>query len=261
MKPVCFCCSNFSALLRLHVAARRIPPHPPPQAGYGTAGGSHRALSGPAVGEHPGGRPPFPIRSSTPRPGRTGMPICTAPNLARAISDDQLWFDPSVQSLLPFPEVLDMMARDIDWTRALGDAFLANRAGVMDAVQRLRHRAWDYGYLRSTPQIMVHNGPYIDIVPVDPGFYYVPYYDPGGRILPAAAGIPGRAGDSLRSRNYPGRRLCTLGMVWRRHTLRLGRHMPSILNDRPWEGVRRGYVHPYELAALRPGRRRAPRNA
>src|SRR5579864_3860714 len=39
------------------------------------------------------------------------------PDLARAISDDRLWFDPSVQALLPFPEVLDMMARDIDWAR------------------------------------------------------------------------------------------------------------------------------------------------
>ncbi len=70
------------------------------------------------------------------------------------------------------------MARDINWSRTLGQAFLANRGGVMDAVQRLRHRAWDYGYLRSTPQITVNNGPYIDIVPVDPAFYYVPYYDP-----------------------------------------------------------------------------------
>ena len=56
--------------------------------------------------------------------------------LAHAISDDHLWFDPSVQSLLPFPDVLDMMSRDINWTRSLGQAFLANRAGVMDAVRR-----------------------------------------------------------------------------------------------------------------------------
>src|ERR1700680_3882908 len=36
--------------------------------------------------------------------------------LARAIADDRLWFDPSVQALLPFPDVLDMMARDMGWT-------------------------------------------------------------------------------------------------------------------------------------------------
>jgi Protein of unknown function (DUF3300) len=36
--------------------------------------------------------------------------------LARAISEDQLPWDPSVQALLPFPSVLDIMARDVVWT-------------------------------------------------------------------------------------------------------------------------------------------------
>src|ERR1700693_513541 len=62
--------------------------------------------------------------------------------LARAIADDRLWFDPSVQALLPCPGVLDMMARDMGWTQQLGDAFLYDRGAVMDAVQRLRRRAW-----------------------------------------------------------------------------------------------------------------------
>ena len=166
--------------------------------------------------------------------------------LARAIADDRLWFDPSVQALLPFPEELDMMARDIDWTRRLGEAFLSNRAGVMDAVQRLRRRAWDYGYLRSTPQIMVHNGPYIDIVPVDPAFYYVPYYDPAIVFFPPRPGFR----VALGLRFGPG---ITLGAAfapwgWFGGGIRFGWDTHSfILNNRPWEGVRRGYAHPYAL--------------
>ncbi len=168
------------------------------------------------------------------------------PELARAIADDHLWFDPSVQSLLPFPDVLDMMARDIGWTRALGDTFLANRTGVMDAVQRLRHRAWDFGYLRPTPQLMVSNGPYIDIVPVDPAFYYVPYYDPGVVFFAPRPGF--RVGLGIRF--GPG---ITLGAAfapwgWFGGGVRFGwGEHAFFLNNRAWVGVRPGYAHPYNL--------------
>src|SRR3979490_2436430 len=56
----------------------------------------------------------------------------------RAIADDHLAWDPSVQALLPFPSVLQMMASDMAWTAELGDAFLDRPPGVMDAVRRLR---------------------------------------------------------------------------------------------------------------------------
>jgi hypothetical protein len=95
--------------------------------------------------------------------------------LARAIQEDQLPWDPSVQSLLPFPSVLDMMARDMGWTQQLGDAFLANQPAVMDAVQRRRREAMDFGYLRSNAQLNVtSNGGYVEIVPVNPYFIPVP---------------------------------------------------------------------------------------
>jgi len=58
--------------------------------------------------------------------------------LANAISADRLNWDPSVLALLPFPSVLDMMSRNMGWTRQLGDAVLTQRAEVMDAVQRMR---------------------------------------------------------------------------------------------------------------------------
>ena len=99
--------------------------------------------------------------------------------LAEAIQGDQLPWDPSVQALLPFPSVLEMMASDMNWTSELGNAFLAQRGEVMESVQRMRRRAWDYGYLRSNGQVAVSNGPFIAIAPVNPGFVVVPYYDPG----------------------------------------------------------------------------------
>jgi len=102
----------------------------------------------------------------------------TGQALADAIQADQLPWDPSVQALLPFPSVLEMMAGDMNWTTQLGDAFLSQQQDVMDAVQRQRHLANMYGYLRSNGQIVVNGGPYITITPVNPGYIVVPYYDP-----------------------------------------------------------------------------------
>src|ERR1700726_4307537 len=90
----------------------------------------------------------------------------TGAELAQAIEADHLWWDPSVQALLPFPSVLDMMASDMNWTRQMGDAFLAQQQDVMDAVQRER-------------QLVVGGGPYITIMPANPAFVVVPAYDPG----------------------------------------------------------------------------------
>ena len=64
--------------------------------------------------------------------------------LTQAIAEDRLPWDPSVQALLPFPSVLEMMAGDMAWTEELENAFLADQAGVMDAVQQLRREAQQY---------------------------------------------------------------------------------------------------------------------
>lgn len=102
----------------------------------------------------------------------------TGSTLAAAISSDRLWWDPSVQSLLPFPSVLEMMAADMNWTTQLGNAVLMQRGDVMDAVQRMRHKAWDFGYLRSNAQVQVGNGPFISILSPRVEFMVVPAYDP-----------------------------------------------------------------------------------
>jgi hypothetical protein len=67
-----------------------------------------------------------------------GHHYLTGQALANAISEDQLPWDPSVQALLPFPSVLDMMNSDMNWTTQIGNAFLAQQQDVMDTVQRQR---------------------------------------------------------------------------------------------------------------------------
>jgi hypothetical protein len=169
----------------------------------------------------------------------------TGQALADAIQADQLPWDPSVQALLPFPSVLDMMASDMNWTTDLGNAFLAQQQDVMDAVQRERRRARDFGYLRSNGQIIVGGGPYITIAPVNPGFVVVPYYDP--RIVffaPRPGFVVGGAirfgfgvtiGGFFRPWGWGYDRF-----DWDRHAV--------IINNEPWRrgwGDRRAYVHPY----------------
>jgi len=94
----------------------------------------------------------------------------------------QNW-DPSIQALVVFPDVLNRLASDIRWTTDLGNAFLAQQADVMTAVQRMRGRAQAAGKLRSNPQQTVTTETQgdqsaIDIQPANPEVVYVPYYNP-----------------------------------------------------------------------------------
>ena len=88
-------------------------------------------------------------------------------------------WDPSVKSLVPFPQVLDTMAQHMDWTQQLGQAFVVQQADVMNAVQSLRQRAQADGNLRPSPQLAVAQaGGVITIEPANPAMVYVPMYDP-----------------------------------------------------------------------------------
>lgn len=90
----------------------------------------------------------------------------------------QSW-DPSIKSLVPFPKLLHMMDANLEWTERLGDAFLAQEADVMDAVQRLRQRAQTAGALASTPQQTISTEDQeIVIEPANPEIVYVPAYNP-----------------------------------------------------------------------------------
>ena len=104
--------------------------------------------------------------------------------------DQQPW-DPSVQALARYPNVLQWMDQNLDWTTELGQAFLNQQSDVMDSIQRLRQTAYNLGNLQSTPQEQVINdGGYIEIVPVDPQVIYVPVYQPAQVYYIAASGGP-----------------------------------------------------------------------
>jgi hypothetical protein len=92
--------------------------------------------------------------------------------------DKQAW-DPSVKALTAFPNVLDMMNKNIPWTTSLGNAYYNQPQDVMMTVQRLRQRAYAAGALRSTPQqTVVYQPGNIVIAPADPSVVYVPVYNP-----------------------------------------------------------------------------------
>lgn len=173
----------------------------------------------------------------------------TGDALARAINEDNLPWDPSVIALLPFPSVLDRMAGDLGWTEELGDAVLADRVSVMDAIQDQRQRAYSYGYLRSNQQYrIVANPGDIEILPVNPLAIYVPYYDPNIVFFRPRPGFfiggaitfgPGIFVNAFVPWGWGG-----ISFGWRAHSI--------IVNNRPWERtwVNRGtYVHPYAVPA------------
>ncbi len=94
----------------------------------------------------------------------------------------QNW-DPSIQALVVFPDVLNRLASDIQWTTALGNAFLAQQQDVMNSVQKLRAEASASGKLNSNAQQNVTTQTQdgqsaIDIMPANPQEVYVPEYNP-----------------------------------------------------------------------------------
>jgi Protein of unknown function (DUF3300) len=112
---------------------------------------------------------------------------------ARTEAAKQQSWDPSVQALVAFPDVLSRLNQDIRWTTDLGNAFLAQEGDVMAAVQKLRATAQANGRLESTAQQTVstetQNGqPAIVIQPANPDVVYVPSYDPNYVWGPPVAG-------------------------------------------------------------------------
>ena len=174
--------------------------------------------------------------------------------LAQAIQADHLQWDPSVLSLLPFPSVLDMMVRDPAWTEQLGDAVLTQDAEVMDAVQRMRQRARNYGYLTTNGYInVIATGGYIQILPVDPNVVYVPYYDPLVVFAPPRPGFAIAGAIHFGSGITIGAEFggwgwwLGSGFLWPSHTI--------LIDRRPWTRVwvnRVGYIHPYGHPWVRP---------
>lgn len=94
----------------------------------------------------------------------------------------QPW-DPSIQALAAFPDVVKRLADDVQWTADLGNAVLAQESDVMEAVQRMRKKAVDKGTLKSSEQQkvetqVVEQKEVIVIQPASTEVIYVPSYDP-----------------------------------------------------------------------------------
>lgn len=101
--------------------------------------------------------------------------------LADAVAN-QPW-DPAIQSMAAVPDVVKRLADDIQWTSDLGNAFLAQQAEVMDAVQRMRKKAKDNGALESNEQqkvetTVVEEKTVIVVESSNPEVIYVPAYSP-----------------------------------------------------------------------------------
>lgn len=93
-------------------------------------------------------------------------------------------WDPSIKAMAMFPEAVKRLSSDLQWTTDLGNAFLAQPAAVMDAIQRMRARALEKGTLNTGAEQTVQTEPaeggnqIVTIEPTDPETVYVPYYDP-----------------------------------------------------------------------------------
>ena len=123
----------------------------------------------------------------------------------------QPW-DPSVKSLVAFPQILKMMNGNLTWTEQLGDAFLAAQSAVMDLVQRLRQQAETAGKLKSTSQMAVSTvGGFIVIAPPNPNSLYVPVYNPND--IYGAWAYPDYPPDYFPG-YFPGVEIGPLGFGW-----------------------------------------------
>src|SRR5215813_5504884 len=95
----------------------------------------------------------------------------------------QVGFGPSTLALVQFPQVVDMMCQQMDWTKQVGEAFKTDQKAVLASAQRLRSEAVNAGSLRSTPEQNVtkenQGGQQVVVVqPANPEVVYVPQYDP-----------------------------------------------------------------------------------
>jgi len=170
----------------------------------GPTGGADRAISGPAAGANSGcGNLPNDIPAAA--QWADEHHYLTGQALANAIGEDQLPWDPSVQALLPFPPVMDMMNSDMNWTTQLGNAFLAQPQDVMDTVEPQRGIARRFGYLTSNGESAGRGGFHPSTGGAMPGMR-----TPRGRTGIEAKSVLGRAANSRGDRP----RKWTLPSLW-----------------------------------------------
>lgn len=122
---------------------------------------------------------------------RRSMGAAPPDQIAAGANAEGGW-DPSVKALTAYPQVLDMMNQNLQWTTALGNAYYNQPQDVMETVQMLRQRAQSAGNLQSTPQEQVSaDQGYISVAPSNPEVVYVPTYNPWAAYGQPIAAYPG----------------------------------------------------------------------
>lgn len=111
-------------------------------------------------------------------------------------------WDPSVQALLQFPDVLLWMNQNLEWVKQTGYAVATQQADVLAAIQEFRRKAAAAGNLKSDEHMTVTTADapaapaeaaappaeVIVIEPTDPTVVYVPTYSPTAVVAPSYSG-------------------------------------------------------------------------
>lgn len=89
-------------------------------------------------------------------------------------------WDDSIVALLNYPEVIDLLNEDLDWTLRLGEAVVVQQTDVVTAVEAFRDRAYAAGNLKTDEYQVVSrdDDDVIYIAPAEEDVIYVPYYEP-----------------------------------------------------------------------------------
>ena len=91
---------------------------------------------------------------------------------------DKPWDDSVRELAAGFPDLVTRMSDNIDWTEQAGEAVVAQTDEVLAAIQRLRTKAQENGYLVDNEAQKVEEvNDNIVISPASPGVVYVPTYD------------------------------------------------------------------------------------
>jgi hypothetical protein len=166
-------------------------------------------------------------------------------NSGGAISeiDRQNW-DESVKAIAHYPNILKMMAGNGGWTADLGSAFLNQPEDITRSIQRLRWKARDAGNLGSSGQQTVSViGDYIEIIPAQPQYIYVPLYDPS--VIYVQRWYPGRPPFITFGLGLAIGGWLTMDFDWgQRHVVYHGWNRPGWVNHaRPYVQVSNVYIN------------------
>ena len=88
-------------------------------------------------------------------------------------------WDDSIVAVLNYPEIVELLNEDLDWTWQLGEAVVAQQGDVVTAIEAFRNTAYAAGNLQSDEyQNVSRDEGVIEITPVNDDIIYVPYYEP-----------------------------------------------------------------------------------